>query len=155
MSHTQIPSAVLSQLRSAVSAGDVIEQAEQLEPFVHDFRNLFSGRTPLVVLPDSTVEVASVVRICAEHRVGIVPHCGNTSYCGVATPDASGSQIVLALKRMRRIRKVEPLDYAITVESGCVLADVQAAADSARKARARSAGTCPRTPVAPRSCATG
>ncbi len=133
MSHTQIPSAVLSQLRSAVSAGDVIEQAEQVEPFVHDFRNLFSGRTPLVVLPDSTVEVASVVRICAEHRVGIVPHGGNTSYCGGATPDASGSQIVLALKRMRRIRKVEPLDYAITVESGCVLADVQAAADAAER----------------------
>jgi FAD/FMN-containing dehydrogenase len=133
MSQTQIPVAVLNQLKSAVSAGDVIEQAEQVEPFVHDFRHLFSGRTPMVVLPDNTAEVANVVRICAEHRIGIVPHGGNTSYCGGATPDASGSQIVLALKRMHRIRKVQPLDYAITVESGCALADVQAAADAVER----------------------
>ena len=125
-----ISATVLSALKSAVSAGGVIEQAEQLEPFVHDFRGHFTGRTPLVVLPASTAEVASVVRICAEHRIGLVPHGGNTSYCGGATPDASGAQIVLALKRMQRIRKVEPLDYTITVESGCLLADVQRAAEA-------------------------
>ncbi len=141
MSHSQIPASVLSRLKSAVSAGGVIEQAAQVEPFVHDFRHLFSGRTPLVVLPDSTDEVAQVVRICAEHRIGIVPQGGNTSYCGGATPDASGSQIVLALKRMHRIRKVEPLDYAITVESGCVLADIQAAADAVERLFPMSLGS--------------
>jgi FAD/FMN-containing dehydrogenase len=130
MSKAQISPAALSQIKSAVGADGVVEQEQQIEPFVHDFRGLFTGTTPLVVLPGTTAEVASVVCICAQHRIGIVPHGGNTSYCGGATPDASGTQIVLALKRMQRIRKVEPLDYAITVESGCVLAQVQAAAEA-------------------------
>ena len=145
MSRATISASAFSQITSAVGTEGVIEQPEQLEPFVHDFRRLFAGRTPLVILPSTTAEVATVVRICAENRIGIVPQGGNTSYCGGATPDASGTQIVLALRRMQRIRKVEPLDYAITVESGCVLAQVQAAAEAADRLfplSLGSEGTC-------------
>jgi len=129
MPATVFPAAALEKMRAAVGPAGWLDQPVDLEPYVADFRGLFRGRTPLVILPASTREVAAVMRVCNEHGIGVVPHGGNTSYCGGATPDDSGTQIVLAMKRLNRIREVEPLDYSITVEAGCVLAQVQAAAD--------------------------
>jgi len=60
----------------------------------------------------------------------VVPHGGNTSYCGGATPDESGSQIVLSMRRLNRIRHLEPANYSMIVEAGCTLAEAQAAAAS-------------------------
>ncbi len=72
-----------------------------------------------------------MLEICNETGIGVVPHGGNTSYCGGATPDASGRQVVLALKRMNRVRELDAANFSITVEAGCVLADVQRAAAQA------------------------
>jgi D-lactate dehydrogenase (cytochrome) len=125
-----MPAAALEKIRAAVGPGGVLERAPDVESYLKDFRGLFRGQAALVVLPRSTAEVAAVLAICNEHGIGVVPHGGNTSYCGGATPDASGAQIVLALKRMNRVRRVEPLDFAITVEAGCVLRQVQEAAEA-------------------------
>ena len=59
----------------------------------------------------------------------MVPHGGNTSYCGGATPDESGTQLVISLKRLNAIRETDALNYSITVEAGCLLADVQREAE--------------------------
>jgi FAD/FMN-containing dehydrogenase len=125
-----MPDIILEKIRAAVGPAGYLHTAADVEPYLEDFRGLFRGRPALVVLPQSTQEVSAVLAICHEHRLGVVPHGGNTSYCGGATPDASGTQVVLAMKRMNRIRRIEPLDYAITVEAGCVLARVQDAADA-------------------------
>jgi len=130
MPATSMSTAALDAIRAAVGPGGWLDQPSDLEPFLRDFRGLYRGSSPLVVLPASTREVAAVMRICHEHGIGVVPQGGNTSYCGGATPDDSGSQIVLALRRLNRIRDVSPLDYTITVEAGCVLAQLQAAAEA-------------------------
>jgi D-lactate dehydrogenase (cytochrome) len=128
-----MPESLLEQIRAAVGPAGCLDQPADIAPYLVDFRGLFRGRAAAVVLPRSTQEVSAVLRICNEKRIGVVPHGGNTSYCGGATPDASGTQIVLAMKRMNRIRSVDPLDHAITVEAGCVLAQVQEAADAAER----------------------
>ena len=128
-----MPDAVLEKIRAAVGPAGYLDDPGDLEPYLKDFRGLFRGRASLAVLPKSTQEVSAVLAICNEHGIGVVPHGGNTSYCGGATPDASGRQIVLGLKRMNRIRRVSPLDHAITVEAGCVLAQVQEAADAVER----------------------
>ena len=74
-------------------------------------------------------EVSRVLAFCNEHRIAVVPHGGNTSYCGGATPDESGTQLVVALKRLDAIREADALNYSITAEAGCLLAQVRAAAD--------------------------
>ncbi len=125
-----IPSDALSRLKQVVGARGVVEGADR-ERYEHDFRRQYAGSTPLVLRPASTEEVSRVLAICNEHRIGVVPHGGNTSYCGGATPDASGSQIVLSLERMNRVREVDALNDTITVEAGCILADVQTAAERA------------------------
>src|SRR5262249_40999767 len=82
-----------------------------------------------------------VLRLCNEHRIGVVPHGGNTSYCGGATPDDSGHQIVLSLRRLNRIRGVDALNYSLVAEAGCILADVQRAADDVERFCALSLGS--------------
>ena len=72
--------------------------------------------------------------LCAETRTAIVPQGGNTGLCGGATPDASGTQIVLNLSRMNRVRAIDARNNTMTVEAGCVLANVQRAAREARDA---------------------
>src|SRR5262245_62206989 len=121
--------ATLDKIRAAVGSSGYLERSEDTDPYLKDFRGLFRGRAALVVLPGSTSEVSAVLALCHEHRIGVVPHGGNTSYCGGATPDASGTQIVLSLRRLSRVRNVDTRNWSMVVEAGCILADVQRAAD--------------------------
>jgi FAD/FMN-containing dehydrogenase len=84
-----------------------------------------------VVRPAATGEVAAVVKLCAETGTAIVPQGGNTGMSGAATPPASGGAIVLQMGRMNRIIGIDTLNNTITVEAGCVLANVQQAARDA------------------------
>ena len=87
----------------------------------------------------------AIVAACQAARVGIVPVGGNTSYCGGATPDASGGEIVLSLARLNRIREVDPLDYRLVADAGCTLHSIQEAAAAAGRLfplSLGSEGTC-------------
>ena len=95
--------------------------------------NYYVGRALAVALPRSVEQVAAIVRWCNEQHIGLVPQGGNTGYCGGATPDASGEQLVLGLRRLNRIRAVDAENFSMTVEAGCVLANVQQAAASAER----------------------
>jgi FAD/FMN-containing dehydrogenase len=121
----------VERIRAALGPEGCREAAADLEPYLVDLRRLYRGATPLVALPASTAEVARVLAICNELGVGVVPHGGNTGYCGGATPSPDGRQIVLAMRRMNRVRALDAANYSITVEAGCVLADVAAAASAA------------------------
>lgn len=125
-----VNTSLLADLRRVVGPQGYLDQAVDLEPYLVDHRKLYRGATPLVLRPDSTEQVSAIMRLCHEARVGVVPVGGNTSYCGGATPSEDGSQIVLSLARMRRVRSVDPLNYTMIAEAGCVLAEVQAAAAS-------------------------
>jgi len=91
-------------------------------------RRLWHGATRLVVRPGSTQEVAAVVRTCAEAGLPIVPQGGNTGLVGGAVPPIDGRNIVLALGRMNRIREIDPVNFTMTAEAGCILAQLQQAA---------------------------
>jgi FAD/FMN-containing dehydrogenase len=125
-----VPSQVIDRLRQIVGPHGYFDQPVDLEPFLTDHRQLYRGATSLVLRPDSTAQVSEILRTCNDAGVGVVPVGGNTSYVGGATPDADGSQIVLSMARMRRIRALDPLNYTLIAEAGCVLAEVQAAAAS-------------------------
>lgn len=127
---TVIPANVLQALQALLGPGGYLDAPGDVEPFLTDFRGLYRGATPLVALPASTAQVANLVELCARHRIGIVPHGGNTSYCGGATPREAGNEIVVSLRRMRAVRETDAANYSLTVEAGCPLAEVQAAADA-------------------------
>jgi FAD/FMN-containing dehydrogenase len=121
----------LGELKAAVGNGSWLDAPEAVAPYLADFRRLYHGATPLVLLPRDVDQVVQVLRICNRDEVAVVPHGGNTSYCGGATPDEAGSQIVLSLRRLNRIRQVDAANYSMIVEAGCTLAEAQAAARQA------------------------
>ena len=121
----------LAELKAAVGGGSWLDCADAVAPFLTDFRRLYHGATPLVLLPRNVDEVANILRICNRDAAAVVPHGGNTSYCGGATPDEAGSQIVLSMRRLKRIREVDAANYSMVVEAGCTLAEAQAAAREA------------------------
>ncbi|HEY6515296.1 MAG TPA: FAD-binding oxidoreductase [Steroidobacteraceae bacterium] len=113
--------------------GDAHDAAADLEPYLNDHRRLYRGRALAIALPRTVAAVTELLAYCNEHHIGVVPQGGNTSYCGGATPDESGRQIVVSLSRLSRIRHLDPLNYSVVAEAGCVLADLQRAADEAQR----------------------
>ena len=93
--------------------------------YLTDWRKRYTGKALAVLLPKTTDEVASIVKLCAAHHVAIVPQGGHTGFCGGATPDNSGNQVILNLKRMNQIRAIDTANQTITLEAGCILQSVQ------------------------------
>lgn len=128
----QPPSAeTLDRLRAAVGEAGWLDSAADMAPHLKEERGLFTGTAAAVVRPGSTAEVADVVRICAETGVPIVPQAGNTGLVGGGIPFDGERGIVLSLARMNQVRDVDPLNFTITADAGCILADIQTAADEA------------------------
>ena len=120
---------LVERLRATVGAANVLSEGD-LSAWEVDWRKRFRGRALAVVRPASTDEVAAVVRLCGEHGTSIVAQGGNTGLVGGSVPDASGSQVVLSLTRLDRIRTIDAGNLTMTVEAGCVLQRVQEAAAS-------------------------
>src|SRR3954464_14839025 len=116
------------RLTEIVGERGIITAPPDMAPYLADWRDLYKGSAIAVVRPASTAEVAAVVKLCAETRTPIVPQGGNTGMCGAATPDASGNSVVVALGRMNKIIEINALNSTMTVEAGCILANIQQAA---------------------------
>jgi len=121
-------SALIERIRAIVGPAGLTTGMDESAAYATDWRKRYFGKPLAVVRPVSTAEVAQVVRACAETRTPIVPQGGNTGLCGGATPDASGTQLILNLSRMNRVRAIDARNQTITVEAGCVLANLQRAA---------------------------
>ena len=121
-------SAALNAFAAHLTPAQILSTPEDMAPFLCDWRKRYFGKALAVLLPSNTAEVAQIVRICAEFQIALVPQGGNTGLCGGATPDQSGSQVVLSLKRMNHIRALDLDNQTITVEAGCILQSIQEAA---------------------------
>ncbi|MBI4189610.1 MAG: FAD-binding oxidoreductase [Betaproteobacteria bacterium] len=124
----EISADLLTRLAAIAGARGLVTDPGAMAPYLTDWRGLYQGRAAAIVRPASTGEVAAIVRLCAETRTPIVPQGGNTGMCGAATPDTSGNAIVLSLARMNKIIELDPLNNTMTVEAGCILANIQQAA---------------------------
>ena len=135
----------ISRLKEIVGPVGWIAAADDVRRYTVDYRGVYRAPALLVLRPVSTAEVAAIVAVCAEAGIRVVPQGGNTSLVGGAVPSGAGTEIVLSLERMNRIRAVAPLDATITVEAGCTLAAIQAAASDVGRLfplRLGSEGTC-------------
>ncbi|MFC7361281.1 FAD-binding oxidoreductase [Nocardioides astragali] len=132
---------LLDRLRRRVGDAHVLTEPADVAAYVVDWTGVHVGRALAVVRPGSTEEVAAVVAACHEAGTTIVPQGGNTGLVGGGVPDASGSQVVLSLGRMRQVREVDPVAGTMTVDAGVVLADVQAVAEQAGRLFPMSLGS--------------
>ncbi len=126
--------ALVEALRALVGPAHVLthdDPGADLTAWEQDWRKRAHGRALAVVRPGNTAEVAAVVKACAAAGTSIVPQGGNTGLVVGSVPDATGTQVVLSLTRLNRVRAVDVANLTLTVEAGCVLQTVQAAAEQA------------------------
>lgn len=120
----------IDRLAKIVGEQHALRDAAAMDGYMREWRQIWTGRSPLVLRPGSTTEVSQILEIANETRTAIVPQSGNTGLCGgqIATDD--GTEVVLSLDRMTRILDVDVADSTITVEAGAILKTVQDAADA-------------------------
>jgi FAD/FMN-containing dehydrogenase len=123
--HPVIAPALIDRLRTIVGPAGLITDTADMAPYLDETRGLFHGVSPVVVRPASTAEVSAVVRACAESGTPIVPQGGNTGLCGGAV---ARGEVIISLGRMNKVRAIDPVNFTMTVDAGCVLADLQTAA---------------------------
>jgi len=120
---------LVARFAGIVGSDHALSDPDLQLPYLREWRDQFTGTSPLVLRPASTEQVAAIMRLAAEHHLPIVPQTGNTGLVGGQTPHATNSEIVVSLARMNRVRDLNAAGYTMTVEAGMTLAEVQAAAE--------------------------
>jgi FAD/FMN-containing dehydrogenase len=121
----------VSQCRELIGAEHVLVDALEVAPYLSDWRGRHTGRARAVLRPADPQQVAALVRLCGVHRVPVVPQGGRTGLVIGSVPDDTGRAVVLSLRRLNRIRAVDPVNRTMTVDAGCILHDIQQAAAKA------------------------
>lgn len=123
---------LLPVLIELLGPGNVLTN-DDATPYLTDWRRFCTGRALAVVRPANTQQVAEIVQLCSQAGVPIVPQGGNTGQVAAATPDDTGTAILINMQRLNGIRAIDTDNDTITVEAGCVLQTVQEAAKSANR----------------------
>ena len=119
---------LLDKLQALLGPKGFTRERDVMAPWLSDWRGRFHGDAAALLSPATTAEVAQIVRSCTEQDVPIVPQGGNTSMVGGATPDASGQALILSLRRMNRVRRLDSEANIAICEAGVVLSDLHDAA---------------------------
>jgi FAD/FMN-containing dehydrogenase len=124
---------LITRLTEVVGVAHALTDPDQQLPYLREWRDRYIGRTPLVLRPGSTEEVARILALANEAGVGVVPQAGNTGLVGGQIPYETGDEIVLSVGRMKRVRDVDPAGLSMTVEAGLTLAEAQEVARQAQR----------------------
>ncbi|MEO0543617.1 MAG: FAD-linked oxidase C-terminal domain-containing protein [Pseudomonadota bacterium] len=109
-------SEIVSRLRTILPADCVIDDERELAPFETDAFTAYR-RVPLaVVLPETTEQVASALKLCREMGVPVVPRGAGTSLSGGAIPQEDA--VVIGVSKMTRVLDVDYPNRTATVEAG-------------------------------------
>ena len=122
------PELIASFVEIVGSANALTAEADKARYLVES-RGLFRGTTPMVLRPGSVDEVSRIMKLASATRTAIVPQGGNTGHVAGQIPREGKADIVLSLERLNRIRDVDPVGNVIVADAGCILADIQKAAD--------------------------
>src|SRR4029077_16650183 len=98
----------------------------EIAPYLTEERGLYHGRSPLVLRPGSVADVAAILKLANETGTAIVPQGGNTGLVGGQTPHQG--EVVLSMRRLDKVREVDPTSNTMTCEAGVVLVKAQEAA---------------------------
>ena len=110
---------LIAKFRKIVGDKYALTDAVDIVPYVTEERDLFHGRSPLVLRPGSTAEVAEICKLSNAHKIALVPQGGNTGLVGGQTPH--NGEVVISLRRMDKIREIDTASNTMTCEAGVIL----------------------------------
>lgn len=120
--------AFLAEAAALLGERGLTRDADLLQPWLTDWRGRFTGRALAMASPASTEDVSALMKLCARRGVPVVPQGGNSGMSGGATPDESGHALLLSLRRMNAIRRLDPQAREATCEAGVILQTLHEAA---------------------------
>ncbi|MET4665511.1 FAD/FMN-containing dehydrogenase [Sphingomonas sp. PvP056] len=120
----------IAAVRARIGDKAVTTDSSDIAPWLTDWRGRYHGASAAILSPDSTEAVAAVVGLARDHGVPLVPQGGNTSMVGGATPPADGSALILSLRRLNRLRRIDPAAGLAVAEAGVILQDLHAATEA-------------------------
>ena len=124
----------ISALQQMVEAKGATTAPADLEPFVTEWRDKFTGQTPLMLSPKTTAEAAAILSYCNQHKIPIVPQGGNTGLVGGGIPGLQNAQeILLSTRRMNGKPVVNAAGFTMVAEAGCTVSAMQEAAANQNK----------------------
>ena len=119
----------LNSMAAIVGPKGFTRTAEDMEPWLTDWRGRYTGKALALISPASTKEVSAIVKIANAHAVSLVPQGGNSGMVGGATPDGNGRSILLSLRRMNHIHSIAPDDQVAICDAGVILQNFHEALD--------------------------
>ncbi len=122
---------LLNQFAAIVGEKNALRDAVDMAGYMKEWRDIWVGKSPLVLRPGSTEEVSRILKLATESGTAIVPQSGNTGLVGGQIPFENGEELLLSLDRMTKILNVDAADNTMTVQAGATLKSVQEAADNA------------------------
>ncbi|AGK59558.1 FAD linked oxidase [Hyphomicrobium denitrificans 1NES1] len=131
MSSKIISPELISRFAEIVGPANALTRAEDQAPYLREWRDRYTGKTPVVLRPGTTDEVSRILALANDEAVGVVPQGGNTGLVGGQIPSPEGNQIVLSLARLKKVRDIDAPGGTMIVEAGVTLAEAQAAAEGA------------------------
>ena len=123
--------AFLSEAGRLLGPRGLTTDPDRMDAWLTDWRGRYTGRAMAMASPASTAEVAALVKLCAAHRIPIVPQGGNSGMAGGATPDTTGTAVILSLRRMNAIRTLDRDAGQVLCEAGVILQSLHEAAETA------------------------
>ncbi len=126
-----LDAAVAVKLKEAAGASGWSEDPNEIAPHLTEWRGRWVGKTPLLLQPGMTEQVARILAVCNETRTAVVPQGGNTGLVGGQIP--TGGEILLSLARMNQIRRISPDENLMIAEAGVILAHAQRAAAAVQR----------------------
>lgn len=121
-------SAFLTEAEAVLGERGLTRDPDLLRPWLADWRGRYTGNAIAMASPASTAEVSALMKLCSRHGVPVVPQGGNSGMSGGATPDQSGEALLLSLRRMNMIRRLDAEAREATCEAGVILQTLHEAA---------------------------
>ncbi|WP_048757046.1 FAD-binding oxidoreductase [Afipia felis] len=122
---------LLARFRAIVGDKHAIMEGDEKAPYLVEERGLYQGHSPLILRPGTTGEVAAICKLATETRTPLVPQGGNTGLVGGQIPHHG--EILLSLRRLDKVREVDPSSNTMICESGVILANAHVAAEKAER----------------------
>ena len=121
----------LTQAAALLGPRGLIRDPDLIAPWLTDWRGRYTGKALVLAAPADTEEVSALLKLCSAHRIAVVPQGGNSGMSGGATPDASGDQVLLSLRRLDQIGPVDTASREVTCGAGVILEHLHGAAEAA------------------------
>jgi len=107
-----------SHLISLVNGKGIVGEKE-LEGYNVDWMRIVRGKSELMLKPETTSQVSSILKFCHSKNIAVVPQGGNTGLVGGSVPVFD--EVILNTSLMNKVEEIDPVSGVVVAQAGCIL----------------------------------